>query len=110
VCGGCNPAAAAAIVADLGLAAVDAAVELVIRGKGREGTTIGGGEEALKYGSLLLLSSMLTATAAELKAAGGRDEDGHWQRRKATWLLLLGGKGGRECSHQGAGNLNVALT
>jgi hypothetical protein len=53
------------------------------------------------------LSSMLTAMVVELKAAGGRVEDSRRQRRMAMWLLLLGGEGGRECSHQRAGNINI---
>ncbi len=110
--GGCDPAAAVAIAADLGRAAADAAVELVVGGKGGRGTTTGGGEEALKDGSLSLLSSRLMAMAmvAELKAAGGRVEDGYRWRRMATRWPLPGGEGGRECSHQGAGNINIMLT
>ncbi len=46
--GGCNPAAAAAIVANLGWAAADVAAELAVGGKGGGGTTMGGGEEASK--------------------------------------------------------------
>jgi hypothetical protein len=41
--GGCDPAAAAAIVANLGWVAVDAAAELALGGKGGEGTTTEGG-------------------------------------------------------------------
>jgi hypothetical protein len=62
--GGCDPAIAAAIVADMGRAAADAAAELAAGGKGGEGMTTRGGEEALKYGSSLLLSLTLTAMAA----------------------------------------------
>jgi hypothetical protein len=53
---------------NLGRVAVDAAAELMIGGEGLGGTTMGGGEEASKDGSLSLLSLTLTATAAELKA------------------------------------------
>jgi hypothetical protein len=106
--GGCNPAATVAIVADLGWAVVDAAVELVVGGKGVGGTTTRGGEEALKDGSLLLLSS--TLMAVELKVVGGRVEDGRWWRQTAAQLLLPGGEGGRGCSHEGAGNIKIMLT
>jgi hypothetical protein len=41
--GGCDLAGTAAIVADLGRAAVDSTAELVVGGKGGGGTTMGGG-------------------------------------------------------------------
>jgi hypothetical protein len=107
---GCNPAMAAATVADLGRAAADATAELAISGKGGGDTTTGGGEEASKDGSLSLLSLMLSAMAAELKEAGGRVEDGCRRRRTATRLLLPRGEGGRECFHQVAGNIKIMLT
>ncbi len=94
--GGCNLAAAVAIVADLGQAVANTAAELAVGGKGGGGTTTGGGEEALKDRSSLLLLSTLAATALELKAAGGRVKDSHWQCLTATRLLLPGGEGGRE--------------
>jgi hypothetical protein len=48
--GGCDLAAAVAIVADLGWAAADATAELAVGGKGRGGVTTGGGKEASKDG------------------------------------------------------------
>jgi hypothetical protein len=85
--------------------AAPTAAELAIGGKRGEGMTTGGGEEALKYGSSLLLLLTLMATVEELKAAGNRVEDSCRRCRTATRLLLPGGEGGRECSHQGAGNI-----
>jgi hypothetical protein len=108
--GGCNPAAAAAIVANLGQVVANATAELAVGGKGGRGTTTRGGEEASKDGSPSLLVLMLMATAAELKVVGSRVEDGCQQRQTATHLLLLGGEGGRECSHQGVGNIKITLT
>jgi hypothetical protein len=100
--GGCDLAAAAAIVVNLGRVVANAAAELTVGGKGGGSRTTGGGEEASKDGSALLLSSTLkaNATAVELKARGGRVKDGRLRCQMATQLLLPGGEGGRECSHQ----------
>jgi hypothetical protein len=70
----CNPAAATAIVVDLGWVVIDAAAELTGGGKGGRAQQWEGGEGASKEAnkSLLFLSSMSTATAVELTATESR--------------------------------------
>ncbi len=91
--GWCDPAAATAIVADLGRAAVDAAALLAGDGDGGEG---GGNEGWIIFLVVIdvnvdikLLMSMLTAmaTAVESKAAESRTAicGAGWQRGCSCW-------------------------
>jgi hypothetical protein len=102
--GGCNPAAAAAIVVNLGWVMVDAAAELVGGGEGGGGTTMGGRGGGIKGGQKIIAVVVVDVNSNSGGADGGRVEGGRVEdRRRQRWtamrFLLLGGEGGRKCSH-----------
>ena len=96
---GCNPAAAMAIVADLGQAAADAAAKLAGGGEGGGGTTTGGGG-ASKDGSSLL--SLSTSTNGGRVKGNGVNEGRRWCRTVRR-LLFLGEIGRQSVLPPGGG-------
>ena len=107
VCRGCNPAAAVAIVVALGRAVADAVADAVVElvGGGERGgdTTTGGRGWGIEGRVIIVVLINVDNDGSRVK--GDRVNDSCQWRRTATRLLLPGGEGGRERSHQGVGNI-----